>query len=249
MDSGQIDALAEYRAWKSWDQDVFGHFDLVQARYFEAEFRTAGVMLDANLALLEIGFGNAALAFWAQRRGWSYSGTELDPELVVRARAAGLDAYLANIPIAQIAPGDAFDLIVIFDVLEHLSVDEIVDLLESVNKRLKRNGRLIARFPSGDSPFSGAIQRGDLTHQTAIGSGMVEQLAARTGFRVLQIRAPAFPLMGLGIRRMLRRLPVIIGRKLANRAIQLLYLDNQPRVIEPNMLVVLEVAGESLKIT
>lgn len=230
---------SDYRAWKSWSADAFGKVDQVEGRYLQAELRAAGADLGAVLTVLEIGFGNGAFAAWARARGWRYSGTELDPELVARALAAGMDAHHAGDPIASIAPGSSFDLVVAFDVLEHLGLDEIGALLDAVRARLAPGGRFIARFPSGDSPFAGAIQHGDLTHRSVIGSGMVEQLALGGGLRVLQVRAPAFPVTGMGIRRLLRRLPIVVGRALVGRVLRLLYFDNQPRVIEPNMLVVL----------
>ncbi len=231
---------ADYRTWKHWDAERFGQVGPVDSRYFEAEFAAAGIDLDKQVSLLEIGFGNAELAAWARARDWRYSGTELDKELVQRARAVGLDAHPADTPLAEIAPGTELDLVVAFDVLEHLSADEIIGLLGSIRTRLKPTGRLLARFPSGDSPFSRAIQHGDFTHKTTIGSGIVEQLALRTGFRVLQIRHPVFPLTGLGLRRLLRRLPITISRALVRRLCRLIYFDNRPRVVDPNMIIVLE---------
>ena len=235
--------FSEYQAWKGWKENIFGQPDPVQARYFEAEFSAAGVDNRAPISLLEIGFGNAVLATWARAIGWAYTGTELDPDLVARARAAGIDAHQAKTPIATFAPDCGYDLVVAFDVLEHLTKDEIAGLLEAVRPHLKLGGRLIARFPSGDSPFSGAIQHGDVTHKTEIGSGMIEQIAIANGYNVLQVRGPAFPLTGLGIRRMLRRAPIKGCRALIGSLCRLIYFDNRPRVIEPNILAVLQPAA------
>jgi len=234
----------DYRAWKSWDAEGFARVDTVQARYFEAEFAACGLALRPGLKLLEIGFGAASLAAWAKARDWRYSGTELDPELVLRARAMGFDAHEAGASLAAIAPEDPFDLIVAFDVLEHLTLDQIGDLLAQSRGRLGPAGLFVARFPSGDSPFSRAIQNGDVTHQTTIGSGMVEQLALAGGFEVMQIRGPVFPLTGMGLKRLVRRLPVAMARALIGSILRLAYFDNDPhRVLEPNMVVVLRPAA------
>jgi hypothetical protein len=124
-------------------------------------------------------------------------------------------------------------------VLEHLSTDEIVTLLASVARSLADGGIFLARFPSGDSPFARATQYGDMTHRTVIGSGIIEQLAQAANLDVVQVRPPVFPLLGLGVRRFCRRLPVALLRAVASKAINLAFNDNQPRVMTPNMVVVL----------
>lgn len=239
-------SFASYRTWKGWDELSFGRVNQVQARYFEVEFRTAGVDLGRVGSMLEIGFGDASLAAWAKARGWRYAGTELDPDLVARARDAGLDAHLAETPLAEVAGDRRFDLIVAFDVLEHLTIAEIEGLLITVRDLFAPGGRFIARFPSGDSPFSGPIQHGDLTHKSVIGSGMVQQLALAADLEVLQIRAPVLPLTGLGLVRLLRRAPVKLARAIATQACRLVFFDGQARVVEPNMLVVLRPRQESV---
>lgn len=238
MDDPTQDA-GGYRAWKDWREENFGRFGPVEASYFREELGRAGVRLDRPGAMLEIGFGNGQLGAWARSLSWSWAGTELDPELVARARAAGWQAQGADAPLAAIVPGVSFDLIVAFDVLEHLSVDEITALLAGLGGRLAPQGRIVARFPSGDSPFSDPIQYGDLTHRTRIGSAMVAQLALRAGLKVEQARAPVLPLKGVGWRRALRRAPVRLARALIAALLRIVYFDNQPRVVDPNMLIVL----------
>jgi 2-polyprenyl-3-methyl-5-hydroxy-6-metoxy-1,4-benzoquinol methylase len=230
-----------YRSWKSWTEDAFGDATKVEKHTFCAELRLAGVRFDERLRVLEIGFGNGAFASWVMSQGWMFVGTEIDRELVVRARAKGWDAHYADERLADIASGKQFDLVVAFDVLEHLTLPEIVNLLVSVKSLLAPNGKFLARFPSGDSPFSRAMQYGDLTHRSVIGSGIVTQLALQTGLRVVQIRAPAFPLFGLGIKRFVRRMGVLMVRTLIARMVNFAFHDNRPKVIEQNLVIVLEI--------
>jgi len=234
----------DYRAWKSWDRRPFGACSPLQACGFEAELTAAGVDLGKQLSILEIGFGSGVFAGWARDRGFAYVGVELDPELVARARQCGFEAFGAGRPLAQVAPERRFDLVAAFDVLEHMSPDEIAGLLDAVRPRLSRQGRLLARFPSGDSPFSAAMQHGDLTHRTAIGSGMVEQLALQAGYDLLQVRAPTRPIRGVGLIRGLRRAAVAAVRVMVTEVVRWAFYDGHPRrVIDPNMVVVLAPAG------
>lgn len=230
-----------YRSWKSWTDHAFGDATKVEKHTFWTELKLAGVRLDEKLRVLEIGFGNGAFASWVMSQGWMFVGTEIDRELVVRARAKGWDAHYAGEGLADIASGKQFDLVVAFDVLEHLTLPEIVDLLVSVKNLLAPDGRFLARFPSGDSPFSRSIQYGDITHRSVIGSGSVTQLALKTGFRIVQMRAPAFPIFGLGIKRSVRRMGVAMLRAVIARMVNLAFHDNRPKVVEPNMVIVLEV--------
>ena len=93
-----MDAVAgsdEYREWKSWDADRFGDLKPESRRYLELELRLSGIQLSSDNSVLEIGFGNGDFASFCRDLGCAYSGTEIDPELVERAKAAGLDAHLA----------------------------------------------------------------------------------------------------------------------------------------------------------
>ena len=244
--SGDVDrcrtdgGAGAYRAWKSWAPEGFGAVQAEDAASYELELRRSGVPMDRKLRVLELGFGNGSFASWVRSRGWPYMGTELDPELVSRARQHGVEAHQAGVvSLASIAHGRAFDLIVAFDVLEHMTIREIEQLLTELRGVLVRDGRVVARFPSGDSPFSRAIQHGDLTHQSIIGSGIITQLALQTGFRVAQVRACSLPIFGLGFRRAARRLGIRVARVLITRFVNAAFNDNQARVVEPNMLVVL----------
>jgi SAM-dependent methyltransferase len=229
---------ASYRDWKNWQASDFGVYDPVLANAFKQELARSGVPVGQRLSILEIGFGNGAFAGWVRDQGWSFVGTELDPELVRRAAAKGLEVYPTDVDLTSVAAGRKFDAVVAFDVLEHLDFDANVSLLRTIKLNLAPDGRVIARFPSGDSPFSRAIQYGDITHRCVLGSGVIRQLADMAGLRVMQVRAPVFPLRGVGIVRGLRRCAVYALRRLVKVVVNVAFHDNQPTVIEPNMVVV-----------
>ena len=238
--STDMDQATDYRDWKGWDRENFAKVPQELAVYFEAELGKAGVSLDGPLEVLELGFGNGGFAGFCHERGFGYSGTEIDAELVDRAQANGFEVVAADPDLTALFEGRKFDLIVAFDVLEHLTQDEIIEALGHVSGLLTAGGRMIARFPSGDSPFSFGMQNGDMTHRTHIGSGMVRQFCLATGLRPHQIRGPVLPIQGLGLRRAMRRAAVRAARAFVATFVRVAYMDNQPRVIDPNMLIVLE---------
>jgi SAM-dependent methyltransferase len=238
-----MDPHDQYRDWKCWDEAGFGQYDRLEAVYFAAELAKAGLVPTGEFSVLEIGFGNGHFAGWARAQGWRYAGTEQDPELVDRARAAGFSANGSGMPLDAMIGAGSLDLVMAFDVLEHLTFDEICALLNEVRRLLKTDGHFVARFPSGDSPFGRVIQHGDMTHRSIIGSGIAEQLARTTGFDVVQIRAPVLPIFGAGLIASLRRVIIRSLRALIRFFLQKIYFDNQPRVVEPNMVLVLRPAG------
>lgn len=240
MQSDDNSHYSAYREWKHWRPEDFGRVDAVQSRYFSLELEKSGYSKLSDLSCLEIGFGNGQFSAWAIAQGMRYSGSEANRELVSMAQSAGIDAIHEADDLAyKFSPG-SLDLIVAFDVFEHLDIEALTQLLTSARSMLKNGGRIIARFPSGDSPFSRAIQHGDMTHKSIIGSQMVHQIASACGFDVVQVRPPVFPLAGIGLKRLVRRLPIAVARSLISKAINLIFNDNQPRVLTPNMLVVLE---------
>jgi|SRR5579883_372560 len=240
-----MDGHAQYREWKNWDQEAFGRHGRSEAAYFHAEMVRAGLLGRGSLRILEIGFGNGGFAGWSRAQGWHYTGTERDPSLVTRARAAGFDAYEASLPLGSLAETASLDLVIAFDVLEHLDFSETTGLLRAARPLLKPSGIVLARFPSGDSPFAGAIQRGDLTHRSVIGSGIIEQLARSAGFDVVMIGAPLLPLQGVGLLSALRRAAIRLARAIIGFILRRVYYDNQPRVLEPNMVVILRARSEA----
>jgi len=78
--------------------------------------------------------------------------------------------------------GGGFDAVVAFDVLEHLPKELLLDYFKAINSRLKVEGRVIVRFPNGQSPFGTYAQHGDITHQTALTGRLLDQVTSKAGF-------------------------------------------------------------------
>lgn len=99
-------------------------------------------------------------------------------------------------------------------------------------------GVLIARVPSGDSPFGRSIQHGDMTHQLALGSMAVQQLCAASGFSEVRCREPALPVWGLGWRVALRRILVHALRRLVFPVVERGLMGATGLVLTPNLVFV-----------
>jgi SAM-dependent methyltransferase len=208
------------------------------AIYFAKELRHCGFASLANIGVVELGFGNGAFAAWASAAGARYVGVEAIPELVQIGRSAGFNVVLSDQPLAMLAGAMSADLIVAFDVFEHLETEVLRQTLEDCRKCLRKGGRIVGRVPSGDSPFARAVQHGDLTHRTVLGSSSIRQLAEWTGFEVASIRSPVLPLRGAGAASLLRRMLVSTTRALTYPVIAKAFMNGGRPVLTPNLLFV-----------
>ena len=228
-----------YVNWKGWKEVNFGHYTSEEALYYAAELRKSGIDSLLGLRIGEIGFGNGSFAGWIRHEGGQWVGSELISLLQERALYAGFDVAGAHDSLANGLGHDAFDLIVAFDVLEHIDIAGIQKFLVDSKSALKPGGAIIFRVPSGDSPFSGAIFSGDLSHRTLLGSSAVWQIAEHAGLKVHQIRCPVLPFFGLGLFRAVRRWLTHIVQKLVFSFIRYFLISNSRAVVSPNMIVVL----------
>lgn len=231
----------DYTRWKAWEAAQFGVASASDRAYFDCELAAAGIEVGAALTVLEIGFGNGALLMHLSARGASTYGTEANPELLARASAAGIDARHAD----MLATWDdnSFDAVVAFDVLEHVPQDMLPALLIEISRILRPGGRLLARFPNGDSPLGLALQNGDVSHVTTIGSAKARFLFERAGFSIVRMGRPAQPLLDPDPRRTIYNLAVRPLRAVVERIVKLLWFAGTEIHFFSGNLVVVGKAG------
>lgn len=230
-----------YEDWKHWGDDSFGTWSKLDEVYYRQELKRTGIEFNNRSRIYEIGFGNGSFAGFIQSMGCQYFCSEVNQKLVERARSFGMKVYENGIAqILHSMGAGSFDAIVAFDVLEHLNIEEILIFLYDAHTLLKNGGVVLARIPSGDSPFGRAIFHGDITHLTALGSQSVFQLAYKTGFEVVDIGPPRFPIIGVGYFRAMRRSSILVARSLIAKFINLIFHDGESRVITANMVFILK---------
>jgi 2-polyprenyl-3-methyl-5-hydroxy-6-metoxy-1,4-benzoquinol methylase len=227
-----------YVTWKAWQPEDFGRVDAEMAVYYNEELHASGVASVRGLTVGELGYGNGSFAGWVRAQGGFWAGREAIPELQQRAADAGFETISADVDFSQVCGRGKVDVIVAFDVIEHLEIAAIRSFLHETREALRPGGLVLLRLPSGDSPFSQAIYRGDLSHRTALGSSAVRQLAEEVGLDVAQIRSPVLPVVGLGALRGMRRAVVLLLRSMVFRFVGTILMGNSGAVVSPNMLVV-----------
>jgi len=138
-----------------------------------------------DATILDIGCGHGALVHFAHQAGYqNMSGVDTSPEQVAAAQNLGIEGViLGDIrEMIQTLPSDSQDAIVAYDVIEHLTKDELLALADEVFRILKPGGRWILHIPNAESPFYGSIRHGDFTHEIAFTKESLVQVMTCIGF-------------------------------------------------------------------
>lgn len=193
-----------YSRFKGWDDASFGRYKRHWAEFYRREIeacRGRDQPAARALRMLEIGFGNGAFLGWARDQGHEVFGVEIERARLEAAVRAGFRAARSIEELGAFAGPEGLDVVVAFDVFEHLDADALISLLRQLSTILRPGGTVVARFPNGDSPFGRLNQHGDLTHRTAIGTVAVQQLAVEAGFTLERVGSPPLPLRRVGAAR------------------------------------------------
>lgn len=172
-----------YGQFKGWENNELSdsYYDM-----YQGELERHGIKAPGNI--LEIAFGSAHFLKWAKVQGFRVVGIEVNQDFVAKAAKENLEVYC--LPLQQIqnlsASIQQFDYIVLFDILEHLYPDEILDLFERLRGLLSAQGKVLCRFPNGLSPFFTQTQWADLTHVTVLTPERLRQVGMATGFELVK---------------------------------------------------------------
>jgi SAM-dependent methyltransferase len=181
----------QYAEWKGWTGQNFGNLGETRRAYFESELSRIRRMIPSTPTVLEIGFGNGEFLEYCRSKDWDVTGVEMNPILVKYASDFGYSC-ICDDGLDSFTSG-YFDMVVAFDVLEHLSVPQIEKMFGDIRRILKDRGVFLARFPNGDSPLSLPYQNGDSSHLTSIGSIMARELGRHHGFSEFYLGGESLP--------------------------------------------------------
>ena len=90
--------------------------------------------------------------------------------------------YLAACPDASV------DRIFALNILEHLSKDDLVKVLDQVSRCLTDGGHLVAMVPNATSAYGTMTRYWDITHHTAFTPSSIRQLMRLCGFSAVEFR-------------------------------------------------------------
>ena len=162
------------------------------ARQFAGRWRR-WLPVDRSTPVLDIGCGPGLFVGYLRNAGFTnVTGIDRSATEVARAAKAGI-AGVMHADAAEFLrdKNDAYGVISVFNVFEHLMKVEILALLRSLHRALRPGGRILAVTPNGLSPFAGTTRYWDFSHETSFTPAAWRQLALVTGFQ-----SPAFEEFG-----------------------------------------------------
>lgn len=227
----------DYLKWKTWDSIQFAAKDHILDAYYLAE--TKG-LVSADCRILEIGFGNGEFLGWCERNKFECIGVENNPLLIGKAKQEGFTVFSKLNEVIDSFGPESFDLIVAFDVLEHLDKTELSNLFAQIHRLLKTKAIFLLRVPNGDSPFGRAYQYGDFSHKTVLCSENIHYLAQENCFSVRNLREPSLPKHGIGLFRLLRWQGAKMIRKIVGLTISYGYFSGSIKILSTNLVAVLK---------
>lgn len=146
------------------------------------------------MSVLDIGCGAGLFLQYLKHRGFrDVVGIDYDENM----RAALADVEQAGFTIETMdaeayidrAHGQRrFDRIVLFDILEHMELDDGVRLLDKLHGLLNVRGQILIRVPNVTSPWGLRMQFDTFDHVTLFSPGRVRELAAITGYRLAALK-------------------------------------------------------------
>jgi 2-polyprenyl-3-methyl-5-hydroxy-6-metoxy-1,4-benzoquinol methylase len=139
---------------------------------------------DKTRTIAEIACGHGSFLWWIKERGFNrVTGVDSSPEQIEVARQVGVTVHLMDVNLwLTEAPDASQQAIVGIDLIEHLSKDDFMTLLKSAHRVLAPGGRLILRYPNGDSPLVGMNLFNDITHVWTYTPNCLDTLARMHGY-------------------------------------------------------------------
>jgi len=150
--------------------------------------------------VLDIGCGRGEFLELAKDNGINARGIDVDEDMINFCKSKGLDAELKDaIEALEVTEDKSLDGIFISQVVEHLSPDYLINLLNLCNKKLKYGFYIIIETVNPLSLFSLANFYIDLSHVKPVHPETLKFLVNTAGFRDVEAKflSPVPPEMKL----------------------------------------------------
>ncbi|PCJ67846.1 MAG: hypothetical protein COA58_01535 [Bacteroidetes bacterium] len=145
--------------------------------------------------ILDIGCGYGRSVYWLQEKGYvNVIGVDLSESQILLGQKIGIKGLvLADaIEYAKSFQGK-LDMVIAIDLLEHLTLDQAMELLNEIRPKLAENGKILFQYPNPEGLHFNSIYFGDITHQTSYTHKALYQLVKLCGYVSVDI-IPVRPL-------------------------------------------------------
>ena len=144
---------------------------------------------EKNIQILDLGCGYGGLIYLAQKMGYqNIKGVDASMEQIQAAQKLGI-RNVEQLDIFDTLKKELdgnLDVVITIDVIEHFNKNELITLIDEVQRVLKPGGRWIIHVPNGESPFASRNFFWDFTHELAFTHTSISQIMYASGFSKVQ---------------------------------------------------------------
>jgi len=178
--------------------DDFSDFEEIEkqfnSKYYPDTNMIGALPKNKDIKILDIGCGFGMYLKYIKNLGYkNLKGVEIGDEQNTFLKDKGFDIIKSDIFEFLRNTNEKFDFVSMFDVLEHFTKIEIVELLLLLKSILNDNGVLVVRVPNGEAMLKGSIMYGDFTHETFFTSKSLKQIFSISNFSDTKI-FPVYPI-------------------------------------------------------
>lgn len=193
---------------------------------------------DRTAPILDIGAGRGFVLDYLRHSGYtSLHGIDIDAECV----AACADRH--SVELVEDTVGwlrgqpSKYAMVILKDVISHLSRDEVVDFLRAIRGSLRKDGSLVIETFNGALPSAAYTLANDLTHKVAYTEHSLQQALILAGFEQISVIGALQPVQPI------RGRIYLVARRVYCMGIQLrLGLErgfgNNPTILAPKLIAV-----------
>ncbi len=186
---------SESKITESYFQTTSGRAGEISPEYYQKVEsgllrRMGGWVPKAGDQVLDLGCGLGGLLYLSQRLGCGpLTGVNLCLEEISIAQKYVSASFHHEDVICYLQHStECFDWIGCLNLLEHLSKDQVVELLRLCREHLRPGGVMVAMVPNAISPYSGITRYWDFTHQLAFTPNNFRQLAILCDFYKVEFK-------------------------------------------------------------
>ncbi|MDI6780841.1 MAG: class I SAM-dependent methyltransferase [bacterium] len=187
---------------------------------------------DKNVSILEIGFGMGTFADYLIKKGYlNYSGIDIGKEAVDFVRDnITKNVQMIDDPLTFLkSSANTFDLIVMFDVIEHIRKDLQSEYLKAIRLSLKPGGIFLLKTENM-SGLTGLYQsRMDYTHEYNFVETSLMQILKVNGFINIIITAERWKI------RKLKSIIRWLAQKIWHYILKAIYTIERPGCVNPTI--------------
>lgn len=189
MSEHEIDYSLHYRKWHNTSIEHYNSYVPYYAKMLSPHLGE-----DKDIPILDIGCGMGLALYALKQSGYKkLKGVDISKQQVSAAVEKGLDVELLRDTGKWLSENaNTFERILALDVIEHIPVNEQIQVAKGISSSLKAGGKFICTVPNANSVLASRWRYIDWTHTSSFTEHSLEFLLLNSGFTEVKIYETEF---------------------------------------------------------